>query len=195
MSFKNCVTLAVSVALCRISPGHINWEATVTAVKLSVTLPPASKVVSRLCSSWKMCFLTALCMRAKIMENPPNPRIINNADSYFSRTGLTLQDETNDLGTYFVWFDSLRPFLFSHVRTGVFLVIISTSVLLKDTTQCFLWGSNPQPLDLESSTLPVSHRTPFLDTYGICDLVAHTSFKNGFSTKSHSLKHARQHFP
>ena len=36
------------------------------------------------------------------MENPPKPKIISNADSYFSRTGLTLQDETNDLGTYLV---------------------------------------------------------------------------------------------
>ena len=36
------------------------------------------------------------------MENPPKPRIINKADSYFSRTGLTLQDETHGLGTYLV---------------------------------------------------------------------------------------------
>ena len=36
------------------------------------------------------------------MENPPKPKIISNADSYFSRTGLTLQDETNDLNTYLV---------------------------------------------------------------------------------------------
>ena len=32
--------------------------------------------------------------------------------------------------------------------------------LLKDTTQWCRWGSNPRPLGLESSTLPMSHRAP-----------------------------------
>ena len=31
------------------------------------------------------------------------------------------------------------------------------SVLPKDTTQCLQWGLNPQPLNPESSTLPLSH--------------------------------------
>ena len=34
------------------------------------------------------------------------------------------------------------------------------SVLLKDTTQWDWWGSNPQALGLESSTLPLSHCAP-----------------------------------
>lgn len=70
----------------------MSCEATVTAVKLKETLPPASNVVSRLCSSWKICFLTALCIRARIMEKPPKPTIINRADSQRSKTGSTLKN-------------------------------------------------------------------------------------------------------
>ena len=32
--------------------------------------------------------------------------------------------------------------------------------MLKDTTQCLPWGSNPQPPDLELRTLPLSHHVP-----------------------------------
>lgn len=90
ISIINTFTFVVSVALCRISPGQNSWEATVTAVRLKLTLPPASNVVSRLCSSWKMYFRTELCRTANRMENPPNPRIISRADSYRSKTGFTL---------------------------------------------------------------------------------------------------------
>ena len=38
-------------------------------------------------------------------------------------------------------------------------------VLLKDTTQWRPWGSNPWPLGLESSTLPLSHCAPSLFTF------------------------------
>lgn len=89
----NRYTFVVSVALCRISPGQNSWEATVTAVRLKLTLPPASNVVSRLCSSWKMYFRTELWRTANRMENPPNPRIISRADSYRSKTGFTLLKE------------------------------------------------------------------------------------------------------
>ena len=89
------LTFAVSVALCNISPGQMSCDATVTAVKLRLTLPPASNVVSRLCSSWKICLRTALWIRARMIENPPKPTIINKADSYLSKTGSTLK-EKND---------------------------------------------------------------------------------------------------
>ena len=73
------------------------------------------------------------------MEKPPKPKIISRADSYFSRTGLTLEDETNDLGTYLVDLILYIPVnIFSHVGTGVFLGLTSTSFLLKDTTHCLL---------------------------------------------------------
>lgn len=93
ISIINTFTFVVSVALCRISPGQNSWEATVTAVRLKLTLPPASNVVSRLCSSWKMYFRTELWRTANRMENPPNPRIISRADSYRSKTGFTLLKE------------------------------------------------------------------------------------------------------
>ena len=64
-----------------------------------------------------------------------------------------------------VWFDSLRPINnLSVIKGWVFLGWTSTELglmfLLKDTTQWRPWGSNPQPLGLESSTLPLSHCTP-----------------------------------
>ncbi|XP_069130648.1 uncharacterized protein [Argopecten irradians] len=73
------------------SAGQNICEATVTAVRLRVMSPPASNVVSRLCSSWKTCFLMALCIKARIMEKPPNPRSIRRADSCFSKTGTGLK--------------------------------------------------------------------------------------------------------
>ena len=58
-----------------------------------------------------------------------------------------------------IYFDSLRPSqqFFGHVGT-VFLGWTSTKhrikCLAQGYTQSLLWGSNPQPLDLQSSTLP-----------------------------------------
>ena len=66
---------------------------------------------------------------------------------------------------FFVWFDSLRPINnLSVIKGSVFLCWTSTKLglmfLLKDTTQWRRWGSNPQPLGIESSTLPLSHCAP-----------------------------------
>ena len=68
-------------------------------------------------------------------------------------------------GILFVWFDSLRPINYLSVIKGrVFLGWTSTKLglmfLLKDRTQWRRWGSNPRPLGLESSTLPLSHCVP-----------------------------------
>ena len=67
---------------------------------------------------------------------------------------------------WFVWFDSLRPINnLSVIKGRVFLGWTSTKLelifLLKDTTQWRRWGSNPRPLGLESSTLPLSHCDPW----------------------------------
>ena len=63
-------------------------------------------------------------------------------------------------GNSIVLFDSLRPINnLSVIKRRVFLGWTSTKLglmfLLKDTTQWRWWGSNPQPLGLESSTLPL----------------------------------------
>lgn len=89
-SWRGRITLVVRVALCRMSPGQKSCDATVTAVRLRLTLPPASKVVSRLCSSWNTYLRTALWMRAKMMEKPPNPSNISSAVWCFSNTACTL---------------------------------------------------------------------------------------------------------
>ena len=73
--------------------------------------------------------------------------------------------QTVKLFGLFVWFESLRPINNLSVKQGlVFLGWTSTKLgllfLLKDTTQWHLWGSNPRPLSLESSTLPLSHCAP-----------------------------------
>ena len=70
----------------------------------------------------------------------------------------------------FVWFDSLRPINNISVINGrVFLGWTSTKLgfmfLLKDTTQWRQWGSNPRPLGLKSSTLPLSHCAPLKDVW------------------------------
>ena len=75
-----------------------------------------------------------------------------------------------DIYFFFVWFDSLRPINnLSVIKGRVFLGWTSTKLglmfLLKDTTQWRRWGSNPRPLGLESSTLPMSHCAPILDIY------------------------------
>ena len=65
----------------------------------------------------------------------------------------------------FVWYDSLCPIkTLSVIKGPVFRGWTSTKLglmfLLKDKTQWCWWGSNPQPLSLESSTLPLSHCAP-----------------------------------
>ena len=53
----------------------------------------------------------------------------------------------------------LIRFFISVVKTGLpglYKHQAEDSVLLKDTTKCLWWGSNPQPLNLKSSTLPLS---------------------------------------
>ena len=65
----------------------------------------------------------------------------------------------------FDWFDSLRPINnLSVIKGRVFLGWTSSKLglmfLLKNAMQWGRWGSNPQPLDLESSTLPLSHCPP-----------------------------------
>ena len=62
----------------------------------------------------------------------------------------------------FVWFVSLRPINnISVIKWQVLLGWTSTKLglmfLLKDTRQWRQWGSNQQPLGLQSSTLPLSH--------------------------------------
>ena len=66
----------------------------------------------------------------------------------------------------FVWFDSLRLInKVSVIKGPVFLGWTSTKLglmfLLKDTAQWRRWGSNPRPLSLETSTLPLSHCAPY----------------------------------
>ena len=61
----------------------------------------------------------------------------------------------------FVWFVSLCPINnLSVIKGRVFLGWTSTKLglmfLLKNTTQWHWWGSNQQPLCLQSSTLPLS---------------------------------------
>ena len=93
----------------------------------------------------------------------------------------------------FVWF------LTSHqqslvIKGRVFLGCTSTKLglmfLLNDTTQWRWWGSNPQPLGLESSTLPLSHCAPtnvliiLIETWKL----QHSSYPNSkeiLSTSSH----------
>ena len=60
-----------------------------------------------------------------------------------------------------VWFDSVHPSqqFFSYVMMGL-PGLKDLYVLLRNTTQWRRWGSNPLPLSLESSTLPLSHCAP-----------------------------------
>ena len=59
-----------------------------------------------------------------------------------------------------IWFFTSQSTIFQLCRNGSSLVepVLSKDkcALLKDTTQWRLWGSNPQPLILVSSTLPLS---------------------------------------
>ena len=99
----------------------------------------------------------------------------------------------------FVWF------LTSHqqslvIKGRVFLRCTSTKLglmfLLNDTTQWRWWGSNPQPLGLESSTLPLSHCAP---TNVLIILIEtwksqHSSYPNSkeiLSTSSHESSPGR----
>ena len=72
-----------------------------------------------------------------------------------------IQEWTGDIVCLF-WFDTSQSTIFSHIGAGlnswVEPVLSSRySVLLKDTKQHPWWGSNPQTLNLKSSTLPLSH--------------------------------------
>ena len=62
-----------------------------------------------------------------------------------------------DLASLFIcliWFLTVRVFLvWKSTKLGLML-------LLKDTTQWHKWGSNLQPLGLESKAQPLSHGTP-----------------------------------
>ena len=60
-----------------------------------------------------------------------------------------------------------RPMTVNYLHARQFFMLLSSAaffqnkfVLLKDTTQWRRWGSNPPPLGLESSTLPLSHCAP-----------------------------------
>ena len=86
------------------------------------------------------------------------------------------QSDLNVCFCLFVWFDSLHPINnLSIIKGRVFLGWTSTKLglmfLLKDTRQWSRWGSNPRPLGLESSTLPLSHCTPYLN---VCGLILET---------------------
>ena len=74
----------------------------------------------------------------------------------------------------FVWFDSLCLINnLSVIKGRVFLGWTSTKLglmfLLKDTRQWRRWGSNPLPLGLKSSTLPLSHCAP-IRLFGVSSL-------------------------
>lgn len=82
-----------TVALCRKSAGHSICDVTVTAVRLSVTLPPASNVVSRLCWSRYTWRLMAVWMMANVTDKPPKPSNIRRAASCFAREGWMLKGQ------------------------------------------------------------------------------------------------------
>ena len=52
-------------------------------------------------------------------------------------------------------------------------------ILLKDTTQWPRWSSNPRPLGLESSALPLSHCAPWLH---LCFISKNSLFYNGMAS-------------
>ena len=72
--------------------------------------------------------------------------------------------------------------------------------LLKDTTQWRRWGSNPRPIGLESSTLPLSHCTPIVTFFNrhffnwpghiaqsVWCLTADTGVANSIQAQSHTF--------
>ena len=71
------------------------------------------------------------------------------------------------ISVVFVWFDLIILLLINNlsvIKGRGFLGWTSTKLglmyLLNDTTQLRRWWSNPRPLGLESSTLPLSHSAP-----------------------------------
>ena len=60
----------------------------------------------------------------------------------------------------FVWFDSLRPINNLSVKQGRSYARMNVPCS-RTTTQWGWGGSNPQPLGLESSSLPLSHCAPY----------------------------------
>ena len=49
------ITLLATVEDCKRVADHVHWETIVVAVRPMLTLPPASKAVSRLSASWYTC--------------------------------------------------------------------------------------------------------------------------------------------
>ena len=85
----------------------------------------------------------------------------------------------------FVWFDSLRPISnLSVIKGQIFLGWTSTKLglmcLAQEHHEWLWWGSNPWPLGLESSTLPLSH----------CALSCDVRFPTMWYVRSESLRPA-----
>ena len=70
---------------------------------------------------------------------------------------------------WLIWFFTSQSTIFQLCWGGSSLVepVLNKDkcVLLKDTTQWHQWGSNPQPLCFESSTLPLSKCAPSLSEW------------------------------
>ena len=75
-------------------------------------------------------------------------------------------DKSVYLKIWLFWFFKFQSTIFQlcQDRSSWIEQVLSTglSVLLKDTMQRLRWSSNPQPLDLEPSTLPLRHCPPHL---------------------------------
>ena len=116
-------------------------------------------------------FISGLFMSNKIVFSQDKPQLQwplpdwGKLVVHSSQTIQSTHKQANDQWLFFIWFDSLRPINNLSVLKGqVFLGWTRTKLwlifLLKDTTQWRRWGSNPRPLSLESSTLPLSHCAP-----------------------------------
>ena len=84
---------------------------------------------------------------------------------------------------FFVWFDSLHPIInLSVIKGRVFLGRTSPKLglmfLLKDTTQWRRWGSNPQPLYLESEPLRSHDRKFDKKRMHFIDFIVYYSLRN-----------------
>ena len=70
---------------------------------------------------------------------------------------------------YLIWFFTSKSTIFQLCRDGFPVLnqlhVARINVLLKDTTQWRWCSTNPQPLGLESSTLPLSHCAPKENIY------------------------------
>ena len=82
----------------------------------------------------------------------------------------------------FIWFFMSWSTIFQFCQDTSSLVAKINVVLLKDTTQWCQWGSNPQPFNLESSTLPLSHCAPCLwMDYKHITLLKNTYYNTSFA--------------